>query len=53
MPKLDEIPMGSDPAPFFANLFSEAVVQRCFEEKVFWNYAANLQENTYAKVQFQ
>ena len=25
---------------------SEAVLQRCFYEKVFWKYAANLQENT-------
>ena len=28
----------------------EAAVQRCSEEKVLCKYAANLQENTYAKV---
>ena len=32
---------------------SEAAVQRCSYEKVFWKYAANLQENTHAKVWFQ
>ena len=31
---------------------SEAAVQRCFYEKVFWKYTANLQENTHATVQF-
>ena len=31
---------------------SEASLQRCFLEKVFWKYAANLQENTHAKVRF-
>ena len=29
---------------------TEAVVQRCSYEKVFWKYAANLQENTHAEV---
>ena len=33
--------------------YSEAAVQRCSSEKVFWKYAANLQENTHAKVWFQ
>ena len=33
--------------------FSEAAVQRCSSEKVFWKYAANLQENTHTKVWFQ
>ena len=32
---------------------SEAAVQRCSLEKVFWKYAANLQENTHAEVWFQ
>ena len=32
---------------------SEAATQRCSLEKVFWKYAANLQENTHAEVQFQ
>ena len=31
----------------------EAAIQRCFLEKVFWKYAANLQENTHAEVRFQ
>ena len=34
-------------------LTSKAAVQRCSEEKVFWKYAANLQENTHAEVSFQ
>ena len=29
---------------------SEAVAQRCSQEKVFWKYAANLHENTHAQV---
>ena len=29
---------------------TEAATQRCSEEKVFWKYAANLQENTQADV---
>ena len=33
--------------------FSEAAIYRCSLEEVFWKYAASLQENTYAKVQFQ
>ena len=32
--------------------FSEAAVQRCSQEKVFWKYAANLQENSHAEVRF-
>ena len=32
---------------------SEAAVQRCFKENVFWKYATNLQENTHAEVRFQ
>ena len=34
-------------------IFSEAAVQRCFEKKVFWKYAAYLQENIQAEVRFQ
>ena len=37
----------------YKELFTEAAVQRCFLEKVFWKYAANLQQTTYAKVRFQ
>ena len=32
---------------------SEAAIQRFPSEKVFWKYAANLQEKSHAKVQFQ
>ena len=32
---------------------SEAALQMCSYKKVFWKYAANLQENTHAKVRFQ
>ena len=32
---------------------SEAALQRCSQEKVFLKYAANLQENSHAKVRFQ
>ena len=32
---------------------AEAVTQRCCYEKVFWKYAANLQENTHGEVWFQ
>ena len=32
---------------------SEAAVLRCYEEKMLWKYAANLQENTHAEVWFQ
>ena len=32
---------------------SEAAVRGCSEEKVFWKYAANLQENTHAEVRFK
>ena len=31
---------------------TEVAVQRCSQEKVFWKYAANLQENTHAEVWF-
>ena len=30
--------------------FFEAAIQRWSQEKVFWKYAANLQENTHAEV---
>ena len=33
--------------------FSGAALQRRSYKKVFWKYAANLQENTYAEVWFQ
>ena len=33
--------------------FVEAATQRCFWEKVFWKYVANLQENSHAEVRFQ
>ena len=32
---------------------SEAALQRCSWEKVFWKYVANLQENTHVEVWFQ
>ena len=32
---------------------TEATIQRCSLEKVFWKYVANLQENTHAEVRFQ
>ena len=32
---------------------AEATLQRSYWEKVFWKYAANLQENTHAEVRFQ
>ena len=32
---------------------TEAAIQRSSLEKVFWKYAANLQENTLAEVWFQ
>ena len=32
---------------------SEAAAQRGSSEKVFWKYAANLQENTHVEVWFQ
>ena len=31
---------------------SEAATQRCSMKKVFWKYAANLQENNHAEVWF-
>ena len=30
---------------------TEAVIQSCFQEKLFWKYAANLKENAHVKVQ--
>ena len=30
--------------------YTEASLQGCFYKKVFWKYAANLQESTYAEV---
>ena len=38
---------------FYKVLNTEVAVQRCSYEKVFWKYAANLEENTHAKVRFQ
>ena len=32
---------------------TEAAVQMCSWEKVFWKYTAKLQENTHAKKRFQ
>ena len=32
---------------------SQAALQICYKEKVFWKYTANLQENTHAEMQFQ
>ena len=32
---------------------SEAAIQMCSWEKMFWKYAVNLQENTHAEVWFQ
>ena len=32
---------------------SEAAIQRCSSEEMFWKYAANLQENTYTEMWFQ
>ena len=32
---------------------SKAAIQRCSYEKVFWKYAANLQDNTHAEIWFQ
>ena len=32
---------------------TEAVTQMLSYEKVLWNHAANLQQNTHAEVQFQ
>ena len=29
---------------------TEAATQRCSQEKIFWKYAANLQENPHAEV---
>ena len=33
-------------------IFTEAATQMCSREKVFWKYAASLQENTHAEVRF-
>ena len=32
--------------------FTEAAIQRCSQEKLFWKYAANLQKNTHVEVWF-
>ena len=32
---------------------SKATLRNCSYDKVLWKYAANLQENTHAKVRFQ
>ena len=32
---------------------AEAVLQRCSYEKVFWKYAANLQESNHSKLRLQ
>ena len=32
---------------------AETAIQKCSYEKVFWNYAQNLQENTNAEMWFQ
>ena len=37
----------------FKYIFPQAALQRCSCEKVFWKYAANLQENTHAEMWFQ
>ena len=37
----------------FRCIFPQAALQRCSCIKVFWKYAANLRENTHAKVWFQ
>ena len=34
-------------------MYVEAAIQRCSYKKVFWKYAANLQENTHDEVWFQ
>ena len=41
-----------EPACFKNQENHEAPIQRCSYEKVFWKYAANLQENTHAEVRF-
>ena len=33
--------------------FKKSHTQRCFQEKVCWKYATNLQENTRAEKRFQ
>ena len=39
--------------PFLFKIMIETVLQRCSYEKVFWKYAADLQENNHAEVWFQ
>ena len=34
----------------FSIVYIEAALLRCYSEKVFWKYTANLQEHTHAKV---
>ena len=38
---------------FRSYFYSEAATQKCSLEKVFWKYAANLQQSTHAEVRFQ
>ena len=35
------------------SLLQEAAFQRCSKQKVFWKYAATLQENTHTELWFQ
>ena len=39
--------------PFIITFLTEAAIQRCSWENVFWKHAANLQENTHVEVWFQ
>ena len=39
--------------PLLEEEHTEAAVQRCSREKMFWKYATNLQENVYSLVWFQ
>ena len=38
---------------FFKKLYTEAAVQMCSWENLFWKHAVNLQENTRAEARFQ
>ena len=49
--KFSEVCYESLPSKTFRN--SEAAAQEVFWVKVFWKYAANLQENTHVEVCFQ
>ena len=51
---LSELNYACERDPFNSLLvFSEAAIQRCSKEKVFWKYASNLQEKTHGEVLFQ